>query len=385
MIKNYLLTVLLAVFAFSASQAQDFNPFYGNVVAQCNYDTLQSHLQTFEELGVKETGTEALTQTCQWIREQYEQYGYTEIETHTFNHYGHNLDNLIITKQGTDYPDTYLIVDAHYDTRTGAGVNDNGTGTMIVLEIARLLKDIPTKYSIRFIHFSAEEDGLVGSTAYVNQVVVPEEHELKLVYNIDEVGGVAGMVNNTIVLERDESSPTTNNEASWAYTDTLANLVDIYSNLNTTISHAWGTDYIPFQNSGYVITGLFEDNYSPYAHTANDILANLDMDYTFEVAKAALGGALYFSDAFDMNTSIDASGMEASVSVYPNPVRDFIKLEAPQGAQFGIYHVTGQLVNSGTINGNSTRIDCSGMPNGLYSIVFRNDQGICSKKVLIQH
>ncbi len=382
--QRYPIIVLISLLAFSKAYCQEYDQFHDDIVSECNFDTLQHHLQTFEDLGVKETGTMALTQTYKWIKDQYESYGYTDIDTHTFNHMNHDLDNLIVTKQGTEFPDTYLIIDGHYDTRTGPGVNDNGTGTAILLEMARLLKDIPTKYSIRFIHFSAEEDGLIGSTRYVEDILVPQNDDILLVFNIDEVGGVAGMTNNTIVCERDESAPTSNNASSWAYTDSLATLMQTYSNLNTSISYAYGSDYVPFQNNGYIITGLFEENYSPHGHTTNDILANLDMDYTFEVAKGALGACLFFSKAYDPTISVDKNDANQIVSIYPNPATNFIHFEASASTAFRIYNMNGQLVYSGHSSDPSSEIDLTDFSDGLYSITYIVNNIPGSKNFLVR-
>src|SRR5690606_30261960 len=144
--------------------------------------------------------------------------------------------NIIVTKTGTLYPDQFVIIDGHYDTINGPGVNDNGSGTSIILEIARILKDVPTEYSIKFIHFTAEELGLIGSYHYVQEVAVPQNLNIKLVLNIDQVGGVAGETNHTITCERDEDGPNSNNNASDIATTQLANLIGLYSDLNTEFS-----------------------------------------------------------------------------------------------------------------------------------------------------
>jgi Zn-dependent M28 family amino/carboxypeptidase len=57
----------------------------------------------------------------------------------------------------------------HYDSIVGTGTNDNGSGVVTILEIARLLqKNIPTEYSIKF-KLSGEEDGLKGSQILFRQ------------------------------------------------------------------------------------------------------------------------------------------------------------------------------------------------------------------------
>src|SRR6476619_5801248 len=66
-------------------------------------------------------------------------------------------------------PGEVVILGAHLDSwDLGTGVTDNGTGSMVVLEAARALAQsgLKPKRTIRFILFSGEEEGLLGSRAY---------------------------------------------------------------------------------------------------------------------------------------------------------------------------------------------------------------------------
>jgi hypothetical protein len=74
--------------------------------------------------------------------------------------------------KGTDKADEVVICGAHLDSwDLGQGATDNGTGTCTVLEAARVLAKCGTKprRTIRFILFTGEEQGLLGSRAYVEQ------------------------------------------------------------------------------------------------------------------------------------------------------------------------------------------------------------------------
>jgi Zn-dependent M28 family amino/carboxypeptidase len=74
--------------------------------------------------------------------------------------------------KGTKKPDEFVILGAHIDSWDLAqGTTDNGTGTSIVLEVARILSKNGVKpdRTIRFCLFSGEEQGLYGSKAYVDQ------------------------------------------------------------------------------------------------------------------------------------------------------------------------------------------------------------------------
>jgi Zn-dependent M28 family amino/carboxypeptidase len=322
---NKILTFLF-ILLINASFAQLNNPFYHSVVNNVSYDSVLNHLVTLQNFGVKSPGNAALTNTKNWLVAKYQSYGYTDIVLDNFTWSGNTLTNIIVTKTGTVYPNTWLIVDGHYDTQNGTGTNDNGSGVSILLEIVRLMANIPTKYSVKFINFSAEEQGLIGSEDYVTNVVTPGSMDILLVFNIDEVGGVAGLNNNDVKCESDQSIPWSNNAVSALYTDTLAQATVVYSSLTTTLANAYGSDYVPFQQAGEIITGLFETNQSSYPHTSGDNLAHLDTSYVYQIAKAATGAALYFANAYDMYTSVEHDKANCMVELFPNPFAEYINI-----------------------------------------------------------
>ena len=63
------------------------------------------------------------------------------------------------------------MVSGHYDTVIGApGANDDGSGTVLTLEIARVLAELPTEATLRFALWGSEEQGLIGSRYHVAQL-----------------------------------------------------------------------------------------------------------------------------------------------------------------------------------------------------------------------
>jgi hypothetical protein len=377
------LFVIVALFSKSAV-VQSFDPYIQSVVDLVSIDTLQSHLLTLESFGRKQINDPGLENTAEWLLNKYSGYGYEDIEIDPFNFSGYGTYNIIVTKQGTTFPDQYVIIDGHYDTKTGPGVNDNGSGVAIILEIARLIKDIPTKYSIRFINFSAEEYGLIGSSHYVQNVVIPQNMAIRIVFNIDEVGGVQGMVNNIVVCERDESPPAYNNSESWAFTDTLVALSSLYSELIPEINLAYGSDYVPFQINGEIITGIFEYNYSPYAHTIHDSLANLDLDYVYEMAKISVAAGMYFAQADDPNTGNEGRILlKDEISVYSNPDLNVIAVDLREVTgryKFLLYNETGKLQLTDDIpSGQIYKITAPKLSKGIYMYSIIGEGGKINK------
>ncbi len=92
----------------------------------------------------------------------------------------------VIAKRNSANP--LAIVGAHYDSVPGSpGANDNASGTVAVLELARQMANSPLSEHIWFIFFDGEEDGLWGSRRFVEQN--PERVQgLRAMLNLDMVG-----------------------------------------------------------------------------------------------------------------------------------------------------------------------------------------------------
>lgn len=383
-------TLFAIIFYISATSfSQTYNTFYADVVSNVSQTNINNDLTSFENFGIKNVGSSRLTDAQNWITSRYQSLGYSNIELQSFTYSSGTSNNIIVTKTGTTYPNTYVIIDAHYDTINGPGTNDNGSGTVLLLELARLLANVPTEYSIKFIHFSGEEDGLVGSNYYVNNTVIPQNLDIKLVFNIDEVGGVSGMTNNIIVCERDQSNtPTTNNAASNTVTNQLATCMELYSNLTTEISYAYASDYMPFEDNNEIITGLYEKNETPYAHGPNDLLVNMDPTYLYEVTKGSLGAAMFFA-VVDFNTLNTGSYTDNSgFSMFPNPSKGIVNItfiSIPNVAtNFKVFDILGKQVFQKSIFQQHTSINLNNLSKGVYLAVIEVGNQRTTKKLVIK-
>jgi aminopeptidase Y len=85
--------------------------------------------------------------------------------------------------------DNVVMVGAHLDSvDDGPGVNDNGSGSAALLEIAEQMAKVKPRYQVRFAWWGAEEASLVGSTYYVNSLSDDELESIALYLNFDMVG-----------------------------------------------------------------------------------------------------------------------------------------------------------------------------------------------------
>lgn len=102
--------------------------------------------------------------------------------------------NVIGVVKGTRFPDSLLVVCAHYDhlgkigrSTLFPGAGDNASGTAFMLELAAWFSKNPLQYSVLFIAFSAEEAGLLGSRYFVQHPPVPLGN-IRFVMNLDLIG-----------------------------------------------------------------------------------------------------------------------------------------------------------------------------------------------------
>lgn len=106
---------------------------------------------------------------------------------------GKQGNNVIGYLKGTKYPDSYIVLTAHYDhlgTRNGQiyfGADDNASGTAALLTMAKYFATHPPQHSILFVAFDAEEKGLVGSNYFTAHPTIPLS-ALLVNINMDMIG-----------------------------------------------------------------------------------------------------------------------------------------------------------------------------------------------------
>ena len=101
--------------------------------------------------------------------------------------------NVVGYIKGAARPDQYIVLSAHYDhvgVQKGEiynGADDNASGTSALIELARYFRTHPPRHSIIFAAFDAEELGLQGAAAFVDEPPVPLENIL-FNLNMDMIG-----------------------------------------------------------------------------------------------------------------------------------------------------------------------------------------------------
>lgn len=188
--------------------------------------------------------------------------------------------NTIAEIPGTVWPDEVVIVSAHIDSWDGPqslGTTDNGTGSAVVLEAARLLAQAGArpKRTIRFILWTGEEQGLLGSSAYVGTLSEEERSKISAVF-VDDGGtnyeGGIPAADHMVNYLAAATAPL--NGVFYSETDGQHLNVNIRPTGEKIKTHG-GSDHAPFNKVG--VPGFFWDeigraNYGVGWHTQNDRL-----------------------------------------------------------------------------------------------------------------
>ena len=194
--------------------------------------------------------------------------------------------NVIATKAPTNKnkaTDGIIALGAHHDSVPGApGANDDASGTAMTLELARVLKDLPTNTELRFITFGAEELGLIGSRYYVSQLSEDEKNRFVGYFNMDMVGSrdAGDLVINT--ADGNQNIVSESAQASSARLNGEA----------TPIVPGGSSDHVSFYEGGIASASFIHRPLEPWYHTPEDTIDKISKEKLEDVAEI-IGTAVY--------------------------------------------------------------------------------------------
>ncbi|MDD2279589.1 MAG: M20/M25/M40 family metallo-hydrolase, partial [Bacteroidales bacterium] len=248
-------------------------PYIETLLAQVSGVNITSTVQHLQDYGTRDAYTSQSVVAQQWISQKFTDLGLV-VETMDFTMPGGSAsDNVIATLTGTKYPDEYVVIGGHYDSinrnsSNAPGADDNASGTAAVLEIARILSEQELDRSIIFCAFSGEEYGLYGSAAFAQRCANQGMNILGY-FNLDMIGylQVGNTMKTTLIY------PQSAQDLANFYTTICATYLPAFVVETGTLSGG-DSDHTSFNNNGFMGIYPFEniDAYSPYIHTANDII-----------------------------------------------------------------------------------------------------------------
>ena len=176
-------------------------------------DSLKAYITKLSRFGTRNSGSDTTSATQgigaarKYILQKFQQFqtksnnrlqpGYLRFTNVICNQWTHK--NVIAVLPGTDVSNhEVILIEGHMDSRCDVscdvnckaeGVEDNATGTALVMELARVMSKYQFNHTILFIATTAEEQGLLGADA-MSDYIQKENIPLKAVFNNDVIGGI---------------------------------------------------------------------------------------------------------------------------------------------------------------------------------------------------
>ena len=251
-----------------------------DLISQDSLDSYSHRLETFYR---RWAGTDSMMAASAWIKSKFESFGYDSVVFDSFTFYSSTYGlrqcrNVVVTKVGNRHPEWEVIVGAHMDAgRVSPGADDNGSGTVGTLEIARVLANIDTDVTFRFITFDGEEWGLYGSWFYSNRAAARGDH---IVYMLN-MDMIAHYTNDT------QANLYYGSET--AFSELWADLADSLVGITASFSgSSGGSDHYPFIQNGFQATFVQEYDFSTVYHTVQDSTVYLNYEYMTRMVQASL-------------------------------------------------------------------------------------------------
>ncbi|KAH7250884.1 hypothetical protein BKA59DRAFT_523612 [Fusarium tricinctum] len=195
--------------------------------------------------------------------------------------------NVFAETKGGD-GENVVMLGAHLDSvQAGPGINDDGSGTTLILETAKALQHFSTKLKVRFGWWGAEENGLVGSRYYVNNLKTAEVDNLLTYLNFDMVSrGFYGVFDGTGEKKAPGGPP-----GSEVIEDLFRDYFKSKKIEVTPVGLTGGSDYVPFlevikKPVGGLFTGTGLEQDACY-HQACDNITNPVPETLYTNAHAA--------------------------------------------------------------------------------------------------
>lgn len=276
-------------------------------------DSLGAWIQRLQDFQTRYSYSDSIIKARDWLYEKMTNFGIDSLWLHQF-YDDSDQRNVVATVVGTVEPDKVIVVGGHYDSVVygsgtdpftwAPGADDNASGTAATLEMARIIAQNPLPFTVIFVPFAQEEQGLVGSYYFAE-------------YLYNQGVDVQLMVNTDMIAHSIDSDPDVEIYAassSMHFVDIMIAMGRLYTDLNPSYEGlSTNSDHYSFIQWGYDAVDASEGDFHFAGwHTNYDVIDSLNLPYMKEMVQMCLA------------TMIGVSGS-------PSPVEDLEAVDAGDG------------------------------------------------------
>lgn len=379
---NQIFTRRFDVLDFTITQ----DAFVNQCLNMVNPDNIEETILELQSYGTRYHGNPIAEQAVYDMRDKWQVMadaaGRDDISFRIIDHVGTPMPSLIMTIQGTQDPDEYVIVGGHIDSITSdhdnaPGADDNASGIGTVTEIIRVLLDAgyhPEK-TVEFMAYAAEEVGLVGSD------------EIAQMY-YDEGKNVLAYVQFDMTNYKGSSDDITIIEDEYTTADLNLYLIELLEHYNSGGDHTLTytssacnyacSDHASWEARGYLASFPFESKFgehNPNIHTPGDLYSvsgssthaakftKLGLEFIIEVAK---------SQAMSTN---EVSQPDLNMTVHDKQL--VYNIDNTSSKQFSLVVLDGsarKIISKNNLPASGS-ISLAALPKGFYIAVFKDENG----------
>lgn len=306
----------------------------------------------------------------------------TDVSFEIVEHFGTPMPSLIMTIEGAEQPDEYVIIGGHADSITqfasnAPGADDNASGIATITEVIRILleNDYKPQKTVQFMAYAAEEIGLVGSDEIAEEYY--SQGKNVLAYVQFDMTNYKGSTQDIAIIQD-----------SYTSGDLNIYLIELLEHYNSAGAHPitytnsacnYGcSDHASWKARGYLASFPFEARFNdsnPHIHTTGDVYSvsgnsnhaakftKLGLEFIIEVAKRS---ALSTSEV-----------QKSSVNLVVNNKELIYEISNANGKikSLEIIDTSARRVLSKSNLETSGKVNISVLPAGVYVAAFKDAQG----------
>lgn len=387
-----ILLMMITVFLMQTGQSQvnnrsdeELDQVTHTIISYLNPDSVLSYIQDLQDMQTRFAMAGNRREVAEYIKNKLWSFGFdymfnaAEVRLDSFElemewpwGSGNILKtwqyNVELSLQGHTFPERVYVIGAHHDAITwnnpvtlAPGADDNASGVAAVLEIARVLAkyDYIPESTIRFVTFAAEELGLIGAYDYAAKAD-ESDTDIIMMLNCD-------MISNCEVEEEDWTVQLHHYPNSDEVTELAEQIIEKFTILDhvKTDKYINGSDSYAFYEYDYPAIFFHENDFSPFYHSDQDIVANINKHYATEVIKVPLGMLIRENKYGWPVKTLDTQKLKEISKAYPNPFDSraniVFTLQKPSVVQISIFNEEGKMIE---VIGNSM------LPSGEHSVVW---------------
>lgn len=314
----------IAIFLIFPAYADESDDKIKEIIEKVDENILKNYVNTIQNFGTHPTGSEECEEVAEFIYEKLKEIG-LPTEYFEWSKGGYEGKNVVATIPGKS--NSTVMLTAHYDSYPGSpGADDDGSGVSCLLMGAEILSEYSFQHTIKFVFFSGEEEGYLGSKEYVRYLYDKGEDIIADI-NVDTVGHASSREGGNLIRTlTDESSIWISDVAEG-----ICNRYDIGLNIYRH-GNFGGSDHQSFIDYGYEAIFFVEYELNSNIHTSEDKIENMNFSYLSKACKLILATT---AEIADKNFEIRIKFEEPKLgSIYLNE-RKILSIEEHYAIIFG--------------------------------------------------